>query len=43
MKQLFLLSGLGADKRVFDFLDFSDYSTHHISWILPLPKESMAE
>jgi pimeloyl-ACP methyl ester carboxylesterase len=43
MKQLFLLSGLGADKRVFDFLDLSDYSMHHINWIIPLPKESMAE
>ena len=43
MKELFLFSGLGADKRVFDFLDLSDYSIHHISWIIPLPKESMAE
>ena len=43
MKELFLLSGLGADKRVFDFLDLGDYSIHHITWIIPLPKESMAE
>jgi pimeloyl-ACP methyl ester carboxylesterase len=43
MKELFLLSGLGADKRVFDFLDLSDYSIHHINWIIPLPRESMAE
>jgi len=43
MKELFLLSGLGADKRVFDFLDLSDYSIHHVDWIMPLPKESMAE
>ena len=43
MKELFLLSGLGADKRVFDFLDLSDYSIHHVNWIIPLPKESMAE
>jgi pimeloyl-ACP methyl ester carboxylesterase len=42
MKELFLLSGLGADKRVFDFLDLSDYSIHHINWIIPLQKESMA-
>jgi pimeloyl-ACP methyl ester carboxylesterase len=41
MKELFLLSGLGADKRVFDFLDLSDYNIHHVSWIPPLPKESM--
>ena len=43
MKELFLLSGLGADKRVFDFLDLTDYRIHHINWIIPLPKESMAE
>jgi len=43
MKELFLLSGLGADSRVFDFLDLSDYSIHHVNWIIPLPKESMAE
>jgi len=43
MKELFLFSGLGADKRVFDFLDLSDYNIHHVSWIIPLPKESMAE
>ena len=38
-----MLSGLGADKRVFDFLDLSDYSIYHITWIIPLPRESMAE
>lgn len=43
MKQLFLFSGLGADKRVFEFLDLSNYSVAHVSWIKPLPKESMAE
>ena len=43
MKELFLLSGLGADKRVFDFLDLSDYSIHHVNWIIPIPKESMAQ
>ena len=43
MKQLFLFSGLGADKRVFEFLDLSKYSVYHISWIKPLPKELMAD
>jgi pimeloyl-ACP methyl ester carboxylesterase len=42
MKELFLISGLGADKRVFDFLDLSAYSIHHVNWIPPLPRESMA-
>lgn len=41
MKKLFLLSGLGADKRVFDFLDLSDYTVHHVQWITPVPRESM--
>ena len=43
MKKLFLFSGLGADKRVFDFLDLSDYSVYHIRWITPIPKESMGD
>ena len=42
MKELFLISGLGADKRVFDFLDLSAYSIHHVNWIPPRPRESMA-
>jgi pimeloyl-ACP methyl ester carboxylesterase len=43
MKELFLLSGLGADKRVFDFLDLSNYSIHHVNWITPFPKESITQ
>jgi pimeloyl-ACP methyl ester carboxylesterase len=43
MKNLFLLSGLGADKRVFDFLDLSAYKLHHIAWIKPVAGESMAD
>ena len=43
MKKLFLLSGLGADERVFDFLDLSDCTIHHIQWIKPVPRESMAD
>jgi pimeloyl-ACP methyl ester carboxylesterase len=43
MKKLFLLSGLGADKRVFDFLDLSDYTVHHVQWITPIPNESMGD
>ncbi|MBA4057543.1 MAG: alpha/beta hydrolase [Marivirga sp.] len=41
MKELFLISGLGADKRVFDFLDLSEYKTHHIQWVDPHHKESI--
>ncbi len=43
MKDLFLLSGLGADKRVFDFLDFGDCTIHHIQWISPLTSETISE
>lgn len=41
MKKLFLFSGLGADKRVFEFLDLSSYSLQHIEWIHPFPHEQM--
>lgn len=41
MKALYLIPGLGADRRVFKFLDLSQYSCHHISWIDPLPDESI--
>jgi pimeloyl-ACP methyl ester carboxylesterase len=41
MKELFLLSGLGADKRVFDFLDLDGYNIHHVLWIKPGANESL--
>ena len=41
MKKLYLLSGLGADKRVFDFLDLSSYNVSFLDWIDPLEDESM--
>ncbi len=43
MKDLYLLSGLGADKRVFDFLDLGNHNIHHIAWIRPLENESLSE
>jgi pimeloyl-ACP methyl ester carboxylesterase len=43
MKDLFLLSGLGADKRVFDFLDFGEHNVHHIVWINPQKNETIQE
>lgn len=42
MKKLFLLSGLGADKRVFDFLDFGEHRLHHVAWIQPRPDDSLS-
>lgn len=39
--KVFLLSGLGADKRAFNALDlnFTD-RIHHIEWLIPIKKES---
>ena len=39
MKEIYLLSGLGADKRVFDFLDLKEYKLNHIEWINPSNNE----
>jgi pimeloyl-ACP methyl ester carboxylesterase len=41
MKELFLFSGLGADKRVYEYLDLSAYKVNHVDWIDPLPNESL--
>ncbi|NJM24403.1 MAG: alpha/beta hydrolase [Bacteroidia bacterium] len=41
MKSLYLLSGLGADHRVFDFLEFGDFSTKPVEWIKPGKDESI--
>jgi pimeloyl-ACP methyl ester carboxylesterase len=41
MKNIYLLSGLGADKRIFDRLDLSGYAVHYIEWIKPLLEDAM--
>lgn len=41
MKNLYVFSGLGADKRVFNYLDFSKYNTTFIDWITPFEKETI--
>lgn len=41
MKDIYLLSGLGADKRVFDFIDFSGFNVNYVSWIEPVASESL--
>lgn len=41
MREIYLLSGLGADKRVFDFIDFSGFKTNHVDWIAPTENESI--
>jgi pimeloyl-ACP methyl ester carboxylesterase len=43
MKQIYLLSGIGADHRVLQDLDFSGYKTTFIKWIQPLINESIED
>jgi len=43
MKKVYFISGLGADKRAFSFLDLSFCEPVYIEWIKPLPKESLKE
>lgn len=40
-KELYIFSGLGADERVFQLLDFSDFKTTFIKWIIPYNKETI--
>jgi len=41
MREIYLLSGLGADKRVFDFIDLPGFKLNHVCWIDPLDNESI--
>ncbi|MEQ8685800.1 MAG: alpha/beta hydrolase [Imperialibacter sp.] len=43
MSEVYLLSGLGADKRVFQFVDFSGFKVKHINWIEPLGNEAIED
>lgn len=43
MKQLFFLSGLGADRRVFDFLDLPGHQLNYVAWIEPTRGETITE
>lgn len=40
-RNLYLFSGLGADERVFQALDFSGYQATFIQWISPEPNETI--
>jgi pimeloyl-ACP methyl ester carboxylesterase len=40
-KELYIFSGLGADERVFQQLDFSGFSTTFIKWIVPQDTETI--
>jgi len=41
MKKVYFISGLGADKRVFSFLNLSFCEPVYIDWIEPLKNESL--
>ncbi len=42
-KNIYVLSGLGADERVFENLDFGDFEPQFIRWIPPLENEKMRD
>ena len=43
MKKVYFISGLGADKRAFSFLDLSFCEPVFIEWIKPYKKESLKD
>jgi pimeloyl-ACP methyl ester carboxylesterase len=43
MKTIYLFSGLGADERVFKYLEFPGYHVVHVKWIAPVRNEPIAE
>ena len=42
-EKIYFISGLGADKRIFSFLDLSFCEPIYIDWIAPLQKESLQD
>ncbi len=40
-KNIYIFSGLGADQRVFQNIDFSGFTTTFIKWIVPQDKETI--
>lgn len=38
---IYIISGLGADKRMFQNFSFEGFNVIHIDWILPLEKETL--
>jgi pimeloyl-ACP methyl ester carboxylesterase len=43
MRELYIFSGLGADERVFQKFDFSDFSITFIKWVVPQVKETIEQ
>ena len=42
MIPVYCISGLGADARVFEYLDLPGYTLYHLPWLVPTRKESLA-
>jgi len=40
---IYCISGLGADERVFRFLRLPDFNLRHINWEIPNPDENLAQ
>lgn len=43
LKPIYFVSGLGADRRIFQWLRADDYSPVHIKWISPKKRESIED
>jgi pimeloyl-ACP methyl ester carboxylesterase len=43
MKQIYCISGLGADKRAFQYLSIPNYQLHFIEWIVPIKNETIED
>ncbi|WDF45664.1 alpha/beta hydrolase [Chryseobacterium sp. KACC 21268] len=43
MSKIYILSGLGVDRRVFDKIDFGDLDVEFIDWITPLTNEPLED
>ena len=43
LKDIYCISGLGADERVFQKLNFQGYQPVHICWIEPEPRERISD
>ena len=41
LNKVYIFSGLGADHRAFDTIDFGDLPIEHITWIKPKNNESI--
>lgn len=43
MKDIWFISGLGADERAFQFLDFGNWNAHFVQWIQPQKNEPISD